>query len=49
VRSRNQDDSLKFAPPLRWLVEPVLRRTLPVSVERELRLAKQLLESGGAT
>lgn len=41
--------SFKFAPPLRWLVEPVLRRTLPVSVERELRLAKQLLESGGAT
>jgi hypothetical protein len=41
--------SFKFAPPLRWLAEPVLRRTLPVSVERELRLAKQLLESGGAT
>jgi len=41
--------SFRFAPPMRWLVEPVLRRTLPVSVERELRLAKQLLESDGAT
>jgi hypothetical protein len=30
------------------LVEPVLRRTLPVSVERELRLAKAMLESSGS-
>lgn len=36
--------SFEFHPPGRWLVEPVLRRTLPASVERELRLAKSLLE-----
>lgn len=36
--------SFEFNPPARWLVEPVLRRTLPGSVERELRLAKALLE-----
>lgn len=38
--------SFDFAPPLRWWLEPVLRRTLAASVERELLLAKQLLESG---
>lgn len=34
-----------FHPPLRWLIEPILRRTLPASVERELQLATQPLES----
>jgi hypothetical protein len=41
--------SFRFIPPLAWWIEPVLRRTLPVSVERELRLAKQLLEADDAT
>jgi hypothetical protein len=36
--------SFDFSPLVRWWVEPVLRRTLPASVERELRMAKQLLE-----
>ena len=33
-----------FAAPLRWLVEPILRRTLPPDVEDEVRGAKRLLE-----
>jgi len=33
-----------FGPEVRWYVEPVLRRTLPASVERELRLTKEILE-----
>lgn len=37
--------SFRFTAPLGLWIEPVLRRTLPVSVERELRLAKQLLEA----
>lgn len=36
--------SFSFNPVVRGFVEPVLRRTLPQSVERELRLAKQVLE-----
>lgn len=36
--------SFDFNPGVRWFIEPVLRRTLPGSVERELRLAKQILE-----
>lgn len=36
--------SFSFNPAVRWFIEPVLRRTLPVSVERELRLAKRILE-----
>jgi Polyketide cyclase / dehydrase and lipid transport len=38
---------MDFRPAVRWLVEPVLRRTLPESVARELRLAKQMLEGEG--
>ena len=37
--------SFDFRPPLRWWIEPVLRRTLPASVERELRLATAILEA----
>jgi len=33
-----------FAAPLRWLVEPVLRRKLRADVEAEVRGAKRLLE-----
>lgn len=36
--------SFDFAPPLRSWVEPVLRQTLPASVERELCLSKAALE-----
>ena len=36
--------SFDFNPLVRWLFEPVLRRTLRPSAERELRLAKQILE-----
>lgn len=39
--------SFDFNPLLRWFFEPVLRRTLPGSVERELRLAQNVLESQG--
>ena len=40
--------SFDFNPGVRWFVEPVLHRTLPGSVERELRLAKQILEGPGS-
>lgn len=40
--------SFHFNPLVRWLFEPVLRRTLPGSVERELRLAKEILEQQNA-
>ncbi len=33
-----------FAAPLRWLVEPVLRRKLRADVEAEVKGAKRLLE-----
>jgi hypothetical protein len=33
-----------FRPPFGWLVEPVLRRTLPADIEREVQGAKELLE-----
>ncbi|MCR6482291.1 SRPBCC family protein [Amycolatopsis sp. OK19-0408] len=33
-----------FPAPLRWLVEPVLRRKLPADVEAEIRGVKRLLE-----
>ncbi|MEU4520056.1 SRPBCC family protein [Amycolatopsis sp. NPDC024027] len=33
-----------FVAPLRWLVEPVLRRRLPADVEAEVKGAKRLLE-----
>lgn len=36
--------SYEFNPLLRWLFEPTLSRTLPESIERELRLAKEILE-----
>ena len=36
--------SFDFRAPMRWLVEPVVRRTMSTSVERELRLVKELLE-----
>ncbi|MCP2166828.1 SRPBCC family protein [Goodfellowiella coeruleoviolacea] len=35
-----------FAPVLRWLAEPLLRRALPADVEREVLGAKNLLERG---
>jgi hypothetical protein len=38
--------SFEFSPAVRWLLEPVVRRRLTASVDRELRLAKQLLEDG---
>jgi polyketide cyclase/dehydrase/lipid transport protein len=38
--------SFDFNPLVRWIFEPVLRRTLPTSVERELRLSKTALEGG---
>ncbi|MGI5353162.1 SRPBCC family protein [Streptomyces sp. CA-250714] len=37
-----------FAPPLRHLAEPVLRRTLRPDMEREIRGAKALLEGADA-
>ena len=40
--------SFRFSPVVRWLLEPVVRRRLAASVERELRLARQLLEDSGA-
>jgi len=33
-----------FTPGLSWYTDPILRRTLPVSVRRELDLTKALLE-----
>jgi hypothetical protein len=33
-----------FGAPLRWLVEPVLRRRLPADVEAEVKGAKRLVE-----
>lgn len=36
--------SFQFSPLLRWGIEPKVRTTLPASVDRELRLAKRLLE-----
>jgi hypothetical protein len=33
-----------FAAPARWLLEPLLRRTLPADVEAEIRGAKAVLE-----
>jgi hypothetical protein len=36
--------SFDFNPVVGWMFEPVLRRTLPESLERELRLAKKILE-----
>lgn len=49
---RTQNDGLRvrrsiffdFLPPIRLRVEPVLRQTLPESVERELRLSKAILQ-----
>ncbi|MEV0218297.1 SRPBCC family protein [Streptomyces sp. NPDC050704] len=38
--------SFRFNPFTRWMLDPVLKRTLPGSVERELRLSKQILERG---
>jgi hypothetical protein len=40
--------SFGFSPAVRWLLEPVVRRRLAASVERELRLAKELLERGAS-
>ncbi|GHE98185.1 SRPBCC family protein [Streptomyces fumanus] len=37
--------SFQFNPFSRWLLDPVLRRTMPASVERELRLSKAILEN----
>jgi hypothetical protein len=36
--------SFDFNPMVRWMFEATLRRTLPESLERELRLAKKILE-----
>lgn len=33
-----------FRNPIRWVVEPILRRTLPADVEDEIQGAKRLLE-----
>ena|SRR5690349_12317448 len=33
-----------FKGPVRWLAEPILRRTLPADVEQEIRGAKRLVE-----
>ena len=33
-----------FKGPARWVVEPILRRTLPADVEEEIRGVKRLLE-----
>ncbi|MGW0247686.1 SRPBCC family protein [Nocardia goodfellowii] len=40
VRTLNFD----FKPPLRWLVEPLLRRRITAEVREEVRLAKAYLE-----
>jgi hypothetical protein len=37
--------SLTFGPPLGWLVEPILARTLPADIEGELAGAKRCLEA----
>jgi Polyketide cyclase / dehydrase and lipid transport len=37
-----------FIPPLSWFMEPILRRTLPPDVEREVRGAKDLIEQDTA-
>ncbi|MFI7637502.1 SRPBCC family protein [Nonomuraea sp. NPDC049400] len=39
--------SIEFAPLLRWLLEPILRRRLPADVRKEVYGAKQRLESTG--
>jgi hypothetical protein len=41
-----RDIEFRFIPVLSWLVEPVLRRTLPPDVEREVEGAKRLAEEG---
>ncbi len=38
-----------FIPPLSWFMEPILRRTLPADIEREVRGAKELIERDKAT
>lgn len=37
--------SFQFIPLVRWFFEPILRRNLPTSVRRELRLTKEIIES----
>jgi hypothetical protein len=37
---------MRFIPPVGLLLEPLLRRTLPPDVEREIQGAKVLLEQG---
>jgi hypothetical protein len=38
---------MRFVPPLRWFVEPILRKTLPPDIENEVDGAKELLERPG--
>lgn len=40
--------SIEFMPFLRWLLEPILRRTLPADVEHEIWQAKEYLERHSA-
>jgi hypothetical protein len=36
--------TFRITPPLRWLLEPLLRRRLPAEVREEIQLAKRHLE-----
>ncbi len=40
--------SIEFVPALRWLLEPILQRTLPADVQHEIRQAKEYLERHSA-
>lgn len=43
-----RDIEFHFTPLLSWFIEPILRRSLPPDVEREVQGAKNLIESGTA-
>ncbi|MFC4585779.1 SRPBCC family protein [Sphaerisporangium corydalis] len=37
--------SIDFAPFVRWMLEPILRRRLPADIEKEIRQARNRLEA----
>ncbi|MFN8082370.1 MAG: SRPBCC family protein [Kineosporiaceae bacterium] len=41
----SRSERFRMRGPLRWIVEPAVRRMMPRLVREELRLAKQLLEA----
>nr|WP_232666973.1 hypothetical protein [Pseudonocardia sp. TRM90224] len=42
--------AVQLNPVVRWLIEPILRRTLPANIEAEVERAKAYVEDlGGRT